>query len=87
MVAVRPVAAGEVAAGVEQVAAPAAAVTATQLLVEVATEAGYEHVQALGDSDKANAEILRILNLVDGFYQSELLLELSVAIQHAWATD
>ena len=73
--------------GVDQLGPPAAAGTATKYLAQVATEADYEYVQALGGSDAANAEILSILNMVDGVYQSELLLELSVTFQHAWATD
>ena len=73
--------------GVDQIGPPAATVTATKYLVEVATDADYEYVQALGGSDKANAEILSILNMVDGLYQSELLLELSVTFQNTWTTD
>ncbi|MYC82100.1 MAG: hypothetical protein F4X19_08420, partial [Acidobacteria bacterium] len=73
--------------GVHKVEARVAASTATKYQVEVATEADYEYVQALGGSDKANSEITSILNMVDGVYQSELLLELSVTFQNTWATD
>ncbi len=73
--------------GVDRMEARSAATTATQYLVEVATEADYEFVEELGDSEAANAEILSILNMVDGVYQSELLLELSITFQNTWATE
>ena len=73
--------------GEDQIGAQAAAVTATKYQVEVATEADYEYVQALGGSDKANTEIESILNMVDGVYQSELLLDLSITFQHTWTTN
>ena len=56
-------------------------------IVDVATEADYEYVQALGGSVEANREIEGILNQVDGVYQSELSLELRIAFQNSWATE
>ena len=58
----------------------------TKYEFEVATEADYEYVQALGGSEEANREILGILNQVDGVYQNELLLQLRIGFQHTWDT-
>ncbi|MFN2491289.1 MAG: M12 family metallo-peptidase [Pyrinomonadaceae bacterium] len=55
--------------------------------VELATEADNEFVQALGSSQAANNEILSIVNMVDGIYQSELGLTLKVVFQRAWSTQ
>jgi len=55
-------------------------------VADVATEADYEYVMALGDSAGANNSILEILNQVDGIYQSQLSVSLQVVYQHAWAT-
>ena len=55
-------------------------------MVDVATEADYEYVRALGGSTEANREIEGILNLVDGVYQNELLLRLRIGFQHTWDT-
>ncbi len=53
---------------------------------EVATEADYEYVTALGGAQDANASILEILNQVDGVYQTQLSVSLSVIFQHAWSS-
>ena len=55
--------------------------------LDVATEADYEFVQALGGSAEANSEIEGILNVVGGVYQSELLLKLQISFQNAWAAE
>ena len=73
--------------GVNRVEAQVEARPATNYVVDVATEADYEYVQALGGSEEANLEILSIMNQVEGVYQSELLLQLRVSFQHAWATE
>ena len=57
----------------------------TKYVVDVATEADYEYVQEFGGSVEANREIEGVLNVVDGVYQSELLLRLQIEFQHAWA--
>ncbi len=54
-------------------------------IIEVATEADFEFVTRLGSANKANREILDILNMVDGVYQAELNLKISVVYQHAWS--
>ena len=60
------------------------AVLSPPLEAEVATEADNEFVQALGSTQAANNEILSILNMVDGVYQSEIGLSLKVVFQRAW---
>ena len=72
---------------VNRVAAQVEATTPINYVVDVATEADYEYVQALGGSAEANREILGIMNQVAGVYQSELLLQLRVSFQHTWATE
>ena len=54
--------------------------------VELATEADFEFVTQLGGAAQANAEILNILNMVEGIYRTELSLTISVVYQHAWTT-
>ena len=65
----------------------AASMPPTNYVFDVATEADYEYVQALGGAEKANREIEGILNLVEGAYQSELLLQLRISFQNAWETE
>ena len=62
-------------------------ITPTKYEFEIATEADYEYVQALGGSEQANLEIEGILNQVEGVYESELLLQLRISFQHTWKTD
>ena len=73
--------------GMDRVTAQVEAATPTKYEFDVATEADYEYVQALGGSEEANREILGILNQVEGVYQSELLLQLRIGFQHAWKTE
>lgn len=53
---------------------------------EIATEADYEFVNAMGGVSPANTEILGILNVVDGLYKNELGISVSVVFQHTWST-
>ncbi len=53
---------------------------------EVATEADYEFVNAMGGASQANSEILGILNVIDGLYKSQLGMSVSVVFQHTWTT-
>jgi hypothetical protein len=57
------------------------------LTAEIATEADYEYVTAMGGSSGANTSILEILNQVDGIYQSQLSVSLQVTYQHTWAVS
>ena len=71
--------------GVDRVAAQSeAASTPINYVFDVATEADYEYVQALGGSENARSEIEGILNQVEGVYQSELLLRLRISYQNTW---
>ena len=75
---------------VNRITAPpetAASTNPVNYVADVATEADYEYVQALGGSAAANREILGIMNQVEGVYQSELLMQLRVSFQHAWAVE
>ena len=72
--------------GANRVATQVEGVSLTNYVIEVATEADYDYVQALGGSEAANREILGIMNQVEGIYQNELLLQLQIGFQHAWAT-
>jgi len=56
-------------------------------IADVATEADYEYVTAMGSSSAANTSILEIMNQVDGIYQSQLSISLQVSYQHTWATS
>jgi hypothetical protein len=64
----------------------AAAAAAGISVADVATEADYEYVTALGGSAAANDSILDIMNQVDGIYRSQLAVSLRVVYQHTWAT-
>ena len=72
--------------GVRQVMAQVEGATPTKYEFDIATEADYEYVQALGGAVAANREIQGILNQVEGVYQNELLLQLRISFQHAWTT-
>ncbi|PWT83480.1 MAG: hypothetical protein C5B44_00525 [Acidobacteria bacterium] len=56
-------------------------------VVELATEADFDYVSALGGSAQANNEILSIMNQVQGIYESQLGLTFSIVFQHTWATS
>ena len=72
--------------GMQQMRAQVETTTPGKYEFDIATEADYEYVQALGGPEQANREIEGILNLVDGVYQNELLLQLRITFQHAWDT-
>lgn len=55
-------------------------------VIELATEADFQFVTALGGATQANNEILSILNMVEGVYQRELNLSIRVVFQHTWST-
>jgi hypothetical protein len=55
--------------------------------VEMATEADYEYVNYFGSSAAANAEILNIMNQVDGVYQQQMGVSFRVVYQHTWTTS
>ncbi len=71
---------------VDQAAVQASRDATTTYTAEVATEADYEYVQALGGPDAAKREIMSIMNMVEGVYEQELKLKLEIVYQHTWAT-
>jgi hypothetical protein len=73
--------------GKAMVAAEAAAATSAMRVIEIATEADFEFVNLMGGANPANAEILSILNMVEGVYESQLGLTFDVVYQHAWTTS
>ncbi|MBL8181571.1 MAG: VCBS repeat-containing protein [Blastocatellia bacterium] len=54
--------------------------------IELAVDADFEYVNTLGSVNAANAEILGILNTIEGFYETELGLTISIVYQHAWTS-
>lgn len=54
--------------------------------IEIAVDADFEYVNTLGGIVNSTNEILGILNTVEGLYQSELGLTISVVYQHSWTT-
>ena len=68
----------------DRVTAQVEAGAPTKYEFDIATDADYEYVQALGGSENARSEIEGILNQVEGVYQSELLLQFQISFQHAW---
>ena len=75
---------GRLQRGVARVATQAEAVSPTNYVADVATEADYEYVQAAGGVEEANREIEGILNVVEEVFQKELLVQLRISFQHAW---
>ncbi|MDM7924201.1 MAG: FG-GAP-like repeat-containing protein [Pyrinomonadaceae bacterium] len=55
-------------------------------VIDVATEADYQYVSALGGAAAANNEILSVLNMVEGIYERQLGLTLNVTFQNAWSS-
>ena len=59
-------------------------------VARLATDADAEYVSALGSAALANAQIMSIMNLVDGIYQVEIGITFQVVFQNTWtnaATD
>lgn len=54
--------------------------------IELATEADFEYVTARGTSEAANAQIISIMNMVEGIFQYHLGLSFAITFQHSWAT-
>ncbi|MCC6825790.1 MAG: VCBS repeat-containing protein [Acidobacteria bacterium] len=54
--------------------------------LRIATDADQAYVNTLGSSSAANAEILGILNTIEGVYQQQLGIKISVVYQHTWTT-
>jgi hypothetical protein len=56
-------------------------------IIDIATEADFEYVNAAGSSAAANNEILSIMNQVQAIYQRDIGLTFSVVFQHTWDTQ
>jgi len=55
--------------------------------IEIATEADFDYVSSTNNNaSAANANILSILNMVEGVYESNVNLTVSVVYQHTWST-
>ena len=64
------------------------AVTVTVHDIELSTEADYEYVAGLGGtSQAANDEIMNVMNMVEGIYQSQLDLTFTIVFQHTWPAN
>ncbi len=61
--------------------------TSALRVLELATEADLEWVNTVGGPAAANSEILSILNMVEGTYNTELNLSIRVVYQHTWSTS
>ena len=72
--------------GREMISANAVSSPQTLRVIEIATEADLQYVTALGGANQANAEILSILNMTEGIYETELRLTIRVVYQHVWTT-
>jgi len=72
--------------GKEMVAANDVKSPQEQRVIELATEADYEFVVQFGGANLANSGILSTLNMVEGMYEKELNLSISVTYQHTWST-
>ena len=72
--------------GKEMIAARDFATDQSLKTMELATEADFEYVNLLGGTTAANNEILSILNMAEGVFQTELNLTISVTYQHTWST-
>ncbi len=55
-------------------------------VAEIATEADFEYVSALGGSTQANNDILSIMNQIQGIYERDIGLTFTVVFQHTWST-
>jgi hypothetical protein len=55
-------------------------------VIEIATDADYEYVQAAGGATQANNEIVNIINMAEGVYERQLGLTFDIVYQHAWTS-
>lgn len=76
----------QIEAGKAMVTAQAVDLVLTYQNIDLATDADQQYVNTFGSASAANAEILNILNMTEGVYQSELNLSITVVYQHTWST-
>lgn len=53
-------------------------------VIELATEADFDYVQAKGGAKAANSEILSIMNGVQAIYERDIGLTFKIVFQHTW---
>ncbi len=70
----------------ERLPLPGTEVVSPMRTIELATEADFDFVDALGGSTAANNEILSIMNQVQGIYETQVGLTFSIVFQNTWAT-
>jgi hypothetical protein len=76
----------QIESGKQMVSAQAANLVLTYQNIDLATDADQQYVSNFGSAAAANTEILSILNMTEGVYQSELNLSVTVVYQHTWST-
>jgi hypothetical protein len=59
----------------------------TLRVIEIATETDFAFVTEMGGAAQANNEVLSILNMIEGDYETELGLSFDVVFQHAWTSE
>lgn len=75
----------EIRSGSEFVQSQMPKTLSTLKVVRLATEADYAFVASVGSASAANAKVLEILNAVEGLYETQLGVKLSVVFQHTWS--
>jgi hypothetical protein len=76
----------QIEGGKQMVTAQASALNLSMQQIELATDADQQYVANFGGASAANTEILGILNMTEGVYESQLNLTLTVVYQHTWST-
>jgi len=76
----------QISRGTGLVESAGAVLSPSYQVLELATEADLEFVQTLGGAAQANTEILSILNMVEGTYNTQLNLSIRVVFQHTWTS-
>ncbi len=76
----------KIKAGQETIDLRGAETAQTARVLELATEADFQFVTAMGGAKQANDEILSVLNMIEGVYEKELNLSISVVYQHTWSS-
>ena len=68
-------------------AASSSQLAQTVRVARIATEADFQFVTTMGGATQANAEILDIINMIEGVYENELNVTFTVTFQHVWTTQ
>ena len=76
----------QIQGGQQMVTAQAGQLVLSFQNIDLATDADQQYVANFGSAAAANTEILNILNMTEGVYQSDLNLTLTVVYQHTWST-